>query len=219
LADSLTPEILLNAYAAGIFPMAESADDPNLHWVDPKRRGIIPLDAFNVPRKLARLVRTDMFEITINRDFDAVIRACAAPAEGRENTWINDRILDLYGALHRMGHTQSVEVRHEGQLVGGLYGVTLGKVYFGESMFHTMRDASKVALVHLVARLLQTGFVLLDTQFITGHLMQFGALEIPRKQYRLELANGLLGVADFTSDPILSGAEALGLIEQGRALT
>jgi leucyl/phenylalanyl-tRNA---protein transferase len=212
LAESLTPDILLKAYAAGIFPMAESADDPNLHWIDPKLRGVIPLQSFHVSGKLAQLVRSEKFEISISRDFKAVIRACAAPVEGRENTWINDRIIALYSALHSTGHAHSVEVRQSGALVGGLYGVTLGRVYFGESMFHTARDASKVALVHLVARLIQTGFCLLDTQFVTEHLMQFGAVEIPRRQYRLELAYALQGSADFLSAPLLSGEAALSMI-------
>ncbi len=151
--NEITPELLLRAYAAGIFPMAESADDPALYWVEPRERGIIPLDGFHVSSRLARTVRSDIFEIRIDTDFDGVIAGCAAPAEGRRQTWINGRIRELYGALFDAGHAHTVEAWLDGRLVGGLYGVRLGAAFFGESMFHTARDASKVALVHLVARL------------------------------------------------------------------
>ncbi|WP_414470678.1 leucyl/phenylalanyl-tRNA--protein transferase [Microvirga sp. M2] len=181
---SITPEILLKAYAAGIFPMGEDADDPSLFWVEPRERGIIPLDTFHVPKRLVRTVRSDEFEVHIDRDFDAVIAGCAAPAADREKTWINRRIRDLYGQLFDAGFCHTVEVYRDDRLVGGLYGVRLKGAFFGESMFHTERDASKVALVHLVARLKRGGFTLLDTQFVTSHLAQFGAVEVPRRSYK-----------------------------------
>ncbi|MEZ0171088.1 leucyl/phenylalanyl-tRNA--protein transferase [Microvirga sp. TS319] len=188
---SITPEILLKAYAAGIFPMGEDADDPSLFWVEPRERGIIPLDAFHVPKRLVRTVRSDEFEVHIDRDFDAVIAGCAAPATDREKTWINRRIRDLYGQLFDAGFCHTVEVYRDGRLVGGLYGVRLKGAFFGESMFHTERDASKVALVHLVARLKRGGFTLLDTQFVTSHLAQFGAVEVPRRSYKQMLRMAL----------------------------
>jgi leucyl/phenylalanyl-tRNA--protein transferase len=181
---TITPEILLKAYAAGIFPMAEDANDPSLFWVEPRERGIIPLDTFHVPKRLARTVRSDEFEVRIDQDFDAVIAGCATPAADREKTWINGRIRDLYGQLFDAGFCHTVEVYRDDRLVGGLYGVRLKGAFFGESMFHTERDASKVALVHLVARLKRGGFTLLDTQFVTSHLAQFGAIEIPRRNYK-----------------------------------
>lgn len=181
---TITPEILLKAYAAGIFPMAEDADDPSLFWVEPRERGIIPLDGFHIPKRLARTVRSDEFEIRVDQDFDAVIAGCAAPAMDRDKTWINRRIRDLYGQLFDAGFCHTVEVYRDRRLVGGLYGVRLKGAFFGESMFHTERDASKVALVHLVARLKRGGFTLLDTQFVTSHLAQFGAIEVPRRTYK-----------------------------------
>jgi len=180
----ITPELLLRAYACGIFPMAEAADDPHLHWIEPQRRGIIPLDTFHVPTKLRKLVRSHAFEVVIDGDFEAVIDGCAAIAPGRERTWINREIRALYGALFAQGHCHTVEVYSGGALVGGLYGLQLGAAFFGESMFHSARDASKVALVHLVGRLRAGGFRLLDTQFVTEHLRQFGAVEVSRAQYR-----------------------------------
>ena len=184
----LTPELLLRAYAQGIFPMAERRDDPLLFWVSPESRGIIPLDTFDVPHRLARTVRSDRFEVTVDTAFADVIRACAAPVEGRDESWINSEIAEVYTALHRKGHAHSVECRRNGKLVGGLYGVRLGAAFFGESMFSRERDASKVALVHLVARMIKGGFALLDAQFLTAHLARFGAIEIPRDDYlnRLE---------------------------------
>lgn len=196
-ASLLTPEVILRAYAAGIFPMAESEDDPSLHWIEPKHRGVFPLDGFHVPRKLAQLIRSDQFEVQVNADFAGVIARCAAPAEGRSTTWINPLIRNLYGALFSQGNCHTVEVYEGGQLVGGLYGVSLGAAFFGESMFHTVRDASKVALCHLVARLIAGGFVLLDAQFITPHLAQFGAQEIPRKEYQRKLGQAIARAADF----------------------
>ena len=173
--------MLLRAYAEGLFPMAETHDSPELYWVSPEKRGIIPLDEVHVPHRLARTVRSGHFEITTDRAFGTVMRGCAAP--GRGETWINDEILHLYAALHAGGHAHSVECWQSGELVGGLYGVKLGAAFFGESMFSKARDASKVALVHLVETLKQGGFMLLDTQFLTAHLATFGAREIPREDY------------------------------------
>jgi leucyl/phenylalanyl-tRNA--protein transferase len=187
----LTPDILLRAYAQGLFPMAERRGDPMLYWVSPDKRGILPLDAFHVPQRLARTVRARRFTVTADHAFADVMRACAAPAPGREESWINDEILRLYTALHAGGHAHSIECWQGDMLVGGLYGVRLGGAFFGESMFSRARDASKVALVHLVDTLKRGGFVLLDTQFITAHLTQFGAVEIPRAQY-LALLNQAL---------------------------
>jgi leucyl/phenylalanyl-tRNA--protein transferase len=207
--------MLLRAYACGIFPMAESVDDPTLFWVEPERRGIIPLDGFQISSRLARTVRSDAFTVSIDTAFKAVIDGCAEPQPGRDNTWINKRIRDLYTGLYEIGHCHSVEVWRDGDLVGGLYGVSLGRAYFGESMFHRARDASKVALVHLVARLIAGGFVLLDTQFVTEHLRTFGATEVSRRRYRTQLDKALDGIADFARLPVdrpVSGAEALAII-------
>jgi leucyl/phenylalanyl-tRNA--protein transferase len=214
-SSEITPEMLLRAYACGIFPMAESVDDPTLFWVEPEQRGIIPLDGFRISSRLARTVRSDAFTVSVNTAFRAVIDGCAAPQPGRDNTWINKRIRDLYTGLHDIGHGHSVEVWQDGDLVGGLYGVSLGRAFFGESMFHRARDASKVALVHLVARLIAGGFVLLDTQFVTEHLRTFGATEVSRRRYRAQLDKAITGVADFARLPThraVSGAEALGII-------
>ncbi|MBN9590580.1 MAG: leucyl/phenylalanyl-tRNA--protein transferase [Alphaproteobacteria bacterium 64-11] len=187
----LTPNLLLRAYAEGLFPMAERRDDPTLYWVSPELRGILPLDTFHVPRRLARTLRSGRFSVTCDTAFAEVMRACAAPAPGREESWINDEILRLYGGLHVSGHAHSVECWQDGVLAGGLYGVALGGAFFGESMFSRRTDASKAALVHLVAMLRRGGFVLLDTQFITSHLARFGAIEIPRAQYLLLLRDAL----------------------------
>lgn len=191
----LTPEILLRAYAEGLFPMAERRGDPVLYWVSPEKRGILPLDAFHVPHRLARTVRSRRFTVTADRAFRDVMLACAAPAPGREESWINDEILRLYTALHTGGHAHSIECWRDDELVGGLYGVRLGAAFFGESMFSRERDASKVALVHLVDALQRGGFLLLDTQFLTAHLTQFGAVEIPRPQYLARLNKALGGEA------------------------
>lgn len=195
----ITAQTLLKAYAIGIFPMAESRDDPTIYWIDPDKRGVIPMDAFHVPARLRRTVRSDKFAVTINRDFPAVIDGCAASGKGRANSWINKRVRELYCALHKIGNAHSVEVYYEHMLVGGLYGVSIGGAFFGESMFSRERDASKVALVHLVARLRVGGYVLLDTQFITDHLKQFGAIEIPRADYQRRLKGALLQKGDFYS--------------------
>jgi leucyl/phenylalanyl-tRNA--protein transferase len=210
----ITPEVLLKAYACGIFPMAESADDPTLYWIEPEKRGIIPLDAFHVPARLARTVRNTAYTVAINRDFDAVIDGCAEPGAGRTRTWINERIRTLYRRLHEYGHCHSVEVYDGDHLVGGLYGVSLGAVFFGESMFHRARDASKIALVHLVARVRAGGYRLLDTQFVTDHLTTFGACEVSRRQYHKLLDAALAGEGRFDALPLdepVSGERALEL--------
>jgi leucyl/phenylalanyl-tRNA--protein transferase len=193
----ITPEVLLKAYACGIFPMAESADDPSIYWIEPDERGIIPLDGFHISKRLARTVRSDRFTVHVDHDFEGVMEGCAQPARGRDRTWINQRIRSLYRKLYDAGHCHSVEVYDGEQLVGGLYGVRLGRAFFGESMFHTMRDASKVALVHLGARLRAGGFTLLDTQFVTDHLKTFGAAEISKWQYHKMLEHALGAEADF----------------------
>lgn len=195
--DRITPELLIAAYECGIFPMAESASSSGLMWFDPQRRGILPLDAFHMPRRLRRTMRSLHLEITVDRDFEAVIDACARPSSGREGTWINREIRDLYHALFRRGLCHTVEVREDGALVGGLYGVSIGAAFFGESMFHSRRDASKIALVHLVQRLKAGGYTLLDTQFVTEHLTQFGAHEIPRSSYKRMLEQAVAREADF----------------------
>ncbi len=208
----ITPEMLLRAYAAGIFPMAEDADDPTLFWVEPRERGVLPLDAFHVSRRLARTVRADLFEVRVDSDFDAVIEGCAGATPDRDKTWINDRIRRLYGDLFDLGHCQTVEVYRDGRLVGALYGVRLGAAFFGESMFHADRDASKVALVHLAARLKVGGFRLLDTQFVTEHLAQFGAVELPRHTYKRLLREAIDAEADWYAWPreaTICGAEVL----------
>ncbi|MEA1833654.1 leucyl/phenylalanyl-tRNA--protein transferase [Methylobacterium durans] len=210
----ITPEILLKAYAAGIFPMAEDASDPTLYWVEPRARGVLPLDGFRVSRRLARTVRSDVFEVRSDSDFDGVIAGCAAPRRDSERTWINRRIRELYGALFDQGYAHTIEV-YAGtprRLVGGLYGVSLGAAFFGESMFHEVRDASKVALVHLMARLRRGGYRLADTQFVTDHLAQFGAHELPRHVYKRLLGEALASRADWAvwpKDGRVSGAEAL----------
>jgi leucyl/phenylalanyl-tRNA--protein transferase len=214
-SSEITPEVLLRAYACGIFPMAESADDPTLFWVEPEMRGVIPLDGLRISSRLARTVRADAFTVTVNTVFKAVISGCAAPQPGRDDTWINKRIRDLYTGLHQIGHSHSVEVWENDDLVGGLYGVSLGRAFFGESMFHRARDASKVALVHLVARLIAGGFALLDTQYVTEHLRSLGAVEISRRRYRTLLDKAIAGEADFRKLPVdrpISGAKALEII-------
>jgi leucyl/phenylalanyl-tRNA--protein transferase len=213
-AVDITPEVLLKAYACGIFPMAESADDPALYWIEPERRGIFPLDAFHVPGRLARTVRSDRFRVICDADFEAVIAGCAEARADRGRTWINARIRRLYGALFDRGHCHTVEVYAGSDLIGGLYGVSLGGAFFGESMFHRVPDASKVALVHLVARLRAGGFSLLDTQFVTAHLKTFGATDVSRRQYHRMLETALSHAADFGKLPVdqpVTGAEALRL--------
>jgi len=193
----ITPQVLLKAYAVGIFPMAESAEDPGLYWIEPELRGILPLDGFHLPRRLRRTVAGGAFEIRIDHDFEAVIDGCAAPAAGRRKTWINERIRRLYGELFELGHCHTVETWQDGRLVGGLYGIAIGAAFFGESMFSRARDASKVALVHLVGRLRAGGFQLLDTQFTTQHLKQFGAIDVDRRHYHRLLERAIEDEADF----------------------
>jgi leucyl/phenylalanyl-tRNA---protein transferase len=180
----ITPQVLLKAYACGIFPMAESAEDSALYWIEPERRGILPLDRVHVPRSLARTINRGGFEVKVDNDFHAVIDGCATPRAGRRSTWINRRIRALYAELFRLGHCHTVEVWQDGLLIGGLYGVHLGRAFFGESMFSVARDASKIALVYLVARLKYGGFELLDTQFVTEHLARFGAIEVGRAEFQ-----------------------------------
>jgi leucyl/phenylalanyl-tRNA---protein transferase len=201
----LTPQLLLGAYASGIFPMAESRHDPDLYWIDPDMRGIIPLDSFHIPRRLRKTLRTSPYEIRCDGDFIGTIRACAEPQGERPETWINDEIEQLYAALFEMGFAHSVECWTNDTLVGGLYGVSLGGAFFGESMFTRARDASKIALCHLAARLRKSGYVLLDSQFVTDHLRQFGTIEIDRAEYKTQLAEALRVNADF--QPELSSAE------------
>ncbi|MGB3500155.1 MAG: leucyl/phenylalanyl-tRNA--protein transferase [Mesorhizobium sp.] len=186
-------DLLLKAYSTGVFPMAEDAEDPEVFWVHPEQRGIIPLDAFHVPRSLAKVVRQDRFAISFDTDFDAVISGCAESSEDRRSTWINQPIRDAYRALFEIGHCHTVEARREGRLVGGLYGVSLGRAFFGESMFSRETDASKTCLVHLVERLKSRNFVLLDTQFTTEHLKRFGAIDVPRRRYEKLLAAAMQG--------------------------
>jgi leucyl/phenylalanyl-tRNA--protein transferase len=192
--------------------MAESAEDPALYWIEPDHRGIIPLDTFHVPSRLARTVRNTRFTVLVNRAFDQVIEGCAEPGVGRARTWINARIRKIYRALYAEGHCHTVEVYDGRLLVGGLYGVSLGRAFFGESMFHRARDASKIALVHLVARLKAGGYSLLDTQFVTDHLKTFGAAEVPKRQYHHQLEDALAGEGDFAALPTnrpVCGAEVL----------
>jgi leucyl/phenylalanyl-tRNA---protein transferase len=210
----LTPDILLAAYAGGVFPMAESADDPELFWVDPQRRGILPLDAFHVPRRLRRQVRQGSFEVRCDTAFEAVIRGCAEASEKRPNTWINDEIVRLYAGLFARRAAHSVECWRDGTLVGGLYGVSLGAAFFGESMFSRDNDASKVALVHLVTRLRLGGYRLLDTQFLTPHLARFGGVEITRARYHRLLADALAYRAIFPAElPGGAGGDSLAALQ------
>jgi len=212
----ITPDLVLQAYSIGLFPMAETAEQDHLFWVDPEARGIFPLDGLIVSKSLAKTVRSDRYEVRIDIDFDAVIEGCATPVPERGQTWINRPIRRLYKALFERGNVHTVETWAAGKIVGGLYGVSLGAAYFGESMFHTSRDASKVALVHLVARLRRGGFRLLDTQFVTPHLASLGAIEVPRMRYRALLEDAVSADGDaataFARAP-MSGAEALALLK------
>ncbi len=211
----ITPQVLLKAYACGIFPMAETADDPALYWIEPDLRGVIPLETFHLPRRLARTIRSKKFEIRVDHNFDAVIEGCAQSAPGRSKTWINDPIRRLYGALFRQGHCHTIETWRDNRLVGGLYGIHIGGAFFGESMFHRERDASTVALCYLVARLIAGGFKLLDCQFITDHLRRFGASEVPREDYHLLLERARVLDGDFYSlPPEASADDILQLVSQ-----
>jgi leucyl/phenylalanyl-tRNA---protein transferase len=208
----ITPQVLLKAYACGIFPMAESAEDNALYWIEPERRGILPLDEVHIPKSLARTIRRGGFEVKVDNDFEAVIEGCAAPRAGRRSTWINSRIRGLYRELFTLGHCHTVEVWQDGELTGGLYGVHLGRAFFGESMFSKARDASKIALVYLIARLKHGGFTLLDTQFVTGHLARFGAVEVSRQDFQ-RLLEEALGTSQGSG---ASGAAAAGGGAAGR---
>lgn len=211
----ITPQVLLKAYACGIFPMAENADDDRLFWVEPEERGVLPLSDFHIPRSLRKTLRNTVYQITINERFDDVVNGCAEAAKGREVTWINQPIRDLCTSLHNMGRAHSVEVYRDDKLVGGLYGVHLGGAFFGESMFSRERDTSKLALVHLVARLCAGGFRLLDTQFTTDHLKRFGTIDVSRHRYHLLLETALDRKADFFAiKPSISGEEALTIIDK-----
>lgn len=206
---------LIAAYRRGVFPMADSRDDPNLFLIDPDERGVLPLSGFHVPRRLARTVRKDPFTVTVDTAFTRVMEACAEAADGRDTTWINSAILNLYGGLHRSGYAHSVECWDGEDLVGGLYGVSLGSAFFGESMFSRQSDASKIALVHLVARLIAGKYTLLDAQFHNPHLDQFGLVRIPRAQFKIWLADALKTDGDFqTPQAPTSGQDALQLITQ-----
>jgi leucyl/phenylalanyl-tRNA---protein transferase len=214
---TLTPEILLQAYAAGIFPMAESAADREIFWVDPVRRGILPLDRFHVPSRLRRTIRSGRFVIRCNSAFEAVMRGCAEATGERPQTWINDEIIGLYTTLFHRGAAHCVECWVNDTLVGGLYGVQLGAAFFGESMFSRVTDASKVALVHLVARLRLGGYRLLDTQFLTPHLARFGGIEITRARYHRLLAEALAYRASFPAVlPEAARADPLAALQSSR---
>ena len=193
----IPPDLLLRAYATGVFPMAEGADDPEVFWVRPETRGILPLETFHMPKSLAKVVRQGRFEVRRDSDFQGVIDGCAEARPGRQSTWINKPIREAYAALFEQGHCHTVEAWRDGELVGGLYGVTLGAAFFGESMFSRQRDASKVCLAHLVEHLRARGFRLLDTQFTTEHLKRFGARDVPRAAYERMLENALQAEATF----------------------
>ena len=197
----ITPQVLLKAYACGIFPMAEDAKKNEIYWIEPEKRGIIPLESAHIPKRLAKTIRQNKFEIHIDRSFEGVIEACGSKEAGRDSTWINNQIKELYKELFNSGYCHTVETWYEGKLVGGLYGVHLGGAFFGESMFSLMRDASKVALAYLMARLIYGKFQLLDTQFVTDHLKTFGAKEVYRDQFQRLLENALSHSADFSSLP------------------
>jgi leucyl/phenylalanyl-tRNA--protein transferase len=207
----ITPDLLLQAYRIGVFPMGERRDDPKLYWLDPRRRAVLPLDGFHLPHRLARTVRAGHFAVTADTAFAETVRACAEPRPGHPESWINEPIVALYTELHRRGHAHSVECWNDGQLVGGLYGVSVGAAFFGESMFTRQRDASKVALVHLAARLIIGRFRLLDCQFMTEHLRSFGAVEIAREEFRPLLAAAIDQPAVFQRD--LAGADPCAIVQ------
>ncbi len=207
----ITPDVLLKAYRIGVFPMGERRDDPKLHWLDPRLRAVLPLDGFHLPTRLARTVRSERFTVSADTSFVEVMRACAEPRPGHPESWINDPIIDLYSELHARGHAHSIECRVGDQLVGGLYGVSVGAAFFGESMFSRERDASKVALVHLMARLIQGGFRLLDCQFMTEHLRSFGAIEVPREAFHVLLADAIDRPATFQRE--LGGADPCAIVQ------
>jgi len=214
----ITPQVLLKAYTCGIFPMAESAEDPALYWIEPQHRGILPLGAVHVPRRLARTLRSTPLAVKVDTDIEGVIEGCAASRPGRRSTWINERIRGLYRDLFKLGHCHTVEVWNDGKLVGGLYGVALNGAFFGESMFSYERDASKIAIVYLAARLAYGGFRLLDTQFVTDHLRQFGTVELNREEFHRQLEKALDVEADFLRLPLDTGPEQiLSILESAHA--
>jgi leucyl/phenylalanyl-tRNA---protein transferase len=198
--QTVSPELLLCAYASGVFPMANDRFDPTIHWIEPKRRGILPLDGLHVSRSLRKVIRRAPFEIRVDRAFPDVIEACAASRPERPRTWLNDELIESYCVLHELGYAHSVETWADGRLAGGVYGVSLGAAFFGESMFSRRRDASKVALVELVRRLRAGGYRLLDTQFVTDHLKRFGAIEVSRAAYRAMLREAIETPATFYCD-------------------
>lgn len=206
----LTPDLILKAYACGVFPMAERHDSPDVYWIDPDFRGILPLDEFHLPRRLARTVRSGHYDVRVDHDFVGTIKGCARRTMKRRDTWINSPLVRIFSELHLRGHAHSVEAWREEKLVGGLYGVAIGAVFFGESMFSLERDASKVALVSLVERLKRGGFTLLDTQFVTAHLRRFGAIEIPRADYLTRLSAALSRRASFYFEELELGTAAPG---------
>jgi leucyl/phenylalanyl-tRNA---protein transferase len=215
LMIEITPQVLLKAYSCGIFPMAESADDPALYWIEPQFRGVLPLGTVHIPKRLRRTVRQDTFEVRIDSTFEGVISGCAASRPGRRSTWINKRIRQLYSELFELGACHTVETWRNGKLVGGLYGVQLKGAFFGESMFSREDDASKIALIHLVARLIDGGFSLLDTQFVTEHLRQFGTLEVPREEFHTHLEQAMKADGDFLRLPKSAGGQqALEIIDR-----
>jgi leucyl/phenylalanyl-tRNA---protein transferase len=213
----ITPQVLLKAYTCGIFPMAESADDPALYWIEPQHRGILPLDAVHVPRRLVRTLRSTPLAVKIDTDIVGVIEGCASSRPGRRSTWINDRIRSLYRDLFNLGHCHTVEVWDGKRLVGGLYGVALNGAFFGESMFSYERDASKIALVYLAARLAHGGFRLLDTQFVTDHLRQFGTVELGREDFHRMLEHALDVEADFHALPYDASPDDIVEVVRNRA--
>jgi leucyl/phenylalanyl-tRNA---protein transferase len=216
--QKITTEMLLNAYRRGIFPMAESADDPQLYWIEPEARGILPLNAISVPKRLAKTIRNTAFTVHVDRDFNGVIDGCAASRDGRENTWINAQIRSLYGELFRLRHCHTVEVWEGETLVGGLYGVAVGGAFFGESMFSTRTDVSKIALIYLCARLIHGGFRLLDTQFVTDHLRQFGTIEVDRADFHVALETALEVDGNFARlDAALPPTAVLAVIAAAQA--
>ncbi|WP_206419765.1 leucyl/phenylalanyl-tRNA--protein transferase [Minwuia thermotolerans] len=218
MADRLTPNLLVQAYSRGLFPMAETRDDSQLFWVDPDERGVLPLEGFHVPKRLRKTVRQDRFKVTADVAFDEVIRHCGELnfTRGRFDSWINSEIVRAYGELFRLGLAHSVECWSEGRLVGGLYGVALRAAFFGESMFSIETDASKVALVHLVARLRAGGYRLLDSQFVNDHLKQFGVEAVPRHAFMVRLNEALAAEGDFeAAGPRIEGERALDLVLRG----
>src|SRR5262245_9553452 len=205
----ITPELLLRAYALGVFPMAESRQDKELYWIDPKQRGVLPLDRFHVPHSMRKAARRRRFEIRVDTAFRQVVEGCAESGPRRPDSWINEEILQLYTALHTSGHAHSVEAWRNDRLAGGLYGVAIGAAFFGESMFSRETDASKIALLHLVTRLRCGGFELLDTQFVTKHLARFGVIEIPRQRYQELLQRAISHTANFYCEVPESALEEL----------